>query len=59
MAILRRTEKAMMRAICGVKMIEKRSQQLVSLLGLKKTLNGPSSQGEWSTMVWACFKKRK
>ena len=41
MAILRRTEKAMMRAMCGVKIIEKkRSQQLMSLLGLKDTLDG-------------------
>ena len=34
LAILRRNEKAMMRAICGVKLIEKRrSQELMSLLG--------------------------
>ena len=32
MAILRRTEEAMMRTMCGVKMIEKRkSQELISL----------------------------
>ena len=38
MAILRRTEKAMMRATCGVKMIKKRrNQELMSLLGLKDT----------------------
>ena len=40
MAILKRTEKAMMRAMCGVKMIEKRSQELMSLLGLKDTFDG-------------------
>ena len=41
MAILRRTEKATMRAMCGVKLIEKkRSQKLMNLLGLKVTLNG-------------------
>ena len=41
MAILRRTEKAMMRAMCGVKIIEKRRiQELMSLLRLKFTLNG-------------------
>ena len=34
-----RTEKPMMRAMCGVKIIEKRtSQELMSLLGLKDTL---------------------
>ena len=37
MAILR-TKKAIMRAMCGVKIIEKRrSQELMSLLGLKDT----------------------
>ena len=41
MAILKRTEKVMMRAICGDKVIEKRrSQELMSLLGLKNTLDG-------------------
>ena len=41
MAILRRTEKAMMRAMCGVKMIEeRRSQKLMNLLGLKDSLDG-------------------
>ena len=40
MAILRRTKKAMMRPTCGVKIIEKRkSQELMSLLGLKDTLD--------------------
>ena len=40
MAILRTTEKVMMRAISGAKIIEKRSQELMSLLGLKDTLDG-------------------
>ena len=41
MAILRRNEKAIMRARCGVKIIKKRkSQELMSLLGLKDTLDG-------------------
>ena len=40
-AILRRTGKAMMRAMCGFKIVEKRrSQKLMSLQGLKDTLNG-------------------
>ena len=35
-----RTEKAMMRAMCRVKLIEKRrSQKLMSFLGLKDTLD--------------------
>ena len=38
---LRRTEKAMMGAMCGIKMIEKRrSQELISLLSLKNNLDG-------------------
>ena len=41
MAILRRTEKAMMRAMCKVKVIEKgTNQELMSLLNLKDTLDG-------------------
>ena len=41
MAILKRTERAMMREMCGVKLIEKRRiQELMSLLGLKDTLDG-------------------
>ena len=40
MAILRRTEKAMMKTMCGVKLIEKRkSQELISLLSSKDTLD--------------------
>ena len=39
-AILMRTEKAMMRAMCGVKLIEKRSQRTYGLLALKDTLDG-------------------
>ena len=40
MAILKRTEKATMRAMCGVKIIDKkRRQELMSLLGLKDTLD--------------------
>ena len=36
-----RTEKAMMRAMCGVKIIEKRrSQEVMILLSLKDTLCG-------------------
>ena len=35
-----RTDNTMIRALCGVKLIEKRSQELMSLLGLKDTLDG-------------------
>ena len=41
MAISRRTKKSKLRAMCGVKMIEeRRSQELISLLDLKDTLDG-------------------
>ena len=47
MAILRRTEKAMMRAMCGVKPIEKRrSQELMSLLSENNTLDGLARANE-------------
>ena len=40
-AILRRTKKTMTRAMCGVTLIEKsRSQEFMSFLGLKDTLDG-------------------
>ena len=39
MAILRRTERAMVRAICGVKMMERRrTDGLMEMLGLKETV---------------------
>ena len=34
--ILKRTEKAMIRAMCGAKFIAKSSQEFIDLLGLKK-----------------------
>ena len=50
MAVLRRTEKAMIRAMCKVKLIEKkRAQELMSLLVLKDTLDGlaRASEVQW------------
>ena len=41
MAILRRTERAMVRAMCGAKLMDKRnSEVLMEMLGLKNTLDG-------------------
>ena len=41
LAILRRTERAMMRTMCGVKLMEKRkTEDLMDLLGLKETIEG-------------------
>ena len=39
MAILR-TDKAMIKALCGIKFIDKRSQEELSLLDIKDTLDG-------------------
>ena len=39
MAILRRTERAMMRTMCGAKLMEiKRTEDLMEMLGLKETV---------------------
>ena len=41
MAILRRTERAMVRSMCGLKLVDrKNTQELMEMLGLKKTLDG-------------------
>ena len=40
MAILRRTERAMIRAMCGVKLLDRRnSEELMDMLGLKESLD--------------------
>ena len=52
MAILRRTEKATIRAMCRVKLIEKRrSEELIEFSGFIGYF-GWTSQGGRSTMVW-------
>ena len=48
MAVLR-TEKAVMRAMCGVK-------NLYEFAGFDEYF-GWTSHCEWSTIVWACFEK--
>ena len=56
MAILRRTERVMVRAMCGVKLMEKRrTEDLMEMLGLKES--GSDSKGEWSEMVRAYVKE--
>ena len=40
MAILRRTERAMVRSMCGVKLVDsKKMEELMEMLGLKETLD--------------------
>ena len=51
--ILKRTAKAMIRAMGGVKLIEKRSgQELIALCNF-----GQNRQSKWSAMVWRCFEE--
>ena len=54
MEILRRTERAMVRAMCGANLMEKnRTGDLMEMLGLKET----DGKSEWSEMVRACAKE--
>ena len=39
MAILRRTERAMMRSMCGVKFVDRKMEELMEMLGLNETLD--------------------
>ena len=57
MTILGRPEKAVMREMCGVQLIEKEGTYNLSGLTKFKGYLGWASQGEWSTMAWACFEK--
>ena len=58
MAILQRTETAMVRAMCGAKLMEKkRTEDLMEMLGLKKMFSGSDGKGAWSEMVRACVEE--
>ena len=40
MPVLRRTEKAMVRSMCGVKLVDRKpNEELMEMLNLKQTLN--------------------
>ena len=57
MAILRRTERAMVRAMCGAKLMEKkRTEDLMEMLGLKGN-SGSGGKGKWSELVRACVEE--
>ena len=56
--ILRRTERAMVRAMCGVKLMKKkRTEDLMEMLGLKETVVQIYGKSERSEMVRACVKE--
>ena len=58
MAVLRRIENVMVRAMCGTKLMEKkRTEDLMEMLGLKETVTSSDGKGEWSEMVRACVER--
>ena len=58
MAILRRTKRAMVRAMGGAKLMEKkRTEGVMEMLGLKEMFSGSDGKGEWSEMVRACVEE--
>ena len=58
MAILRRTERAMVRAMCGAKLMEKKRTErgLNGVVGIEGN-SGSDGKGEWSDMVQACVEE--
>ena len=53
MAILRRTERAMVRSMCGVKLVDRKNmEELMEMLGVKETLYGMAKANEvrWMDM---------
>ena len=57
MAILRRTERAMIRAMCGVKQLDRRnSEELMDMLGIKESLD---RMAKASRMRWCGHVLRK
>ena len=57
MAVLRRTERAKIRAMCGVKLLDQRnSEELMDMLGIKQSLD---RMAKASSMRWYCHVLRK
>ena len=56
MEILRRTERAMVRAMCGVKLMEKKRLGPNGDVGIEGN-SGSDGKSEWSEMVQACVKE--
>ena len=59
MVILRRAERAIVRAMFGVKLMERRrTEDLMEIIFIGIEGNsGSDSKDEWSEMVWACVKE--
>ena len=57
-AILRRTERAMVRAMCGQKVVNRKmTEEQRDMLGLKETIDRLATANE-SYMVWTCAEER-
>ena len=57
MAILKRTERAMIRAMCGVKLLDRRnSEELMNMLCIKESLD---RMAKASSVVWSCFEETR
>jgi len=55
-AILIRTKRAMMRAMCGVKLKKNNTKELINMLGMAETIDMVAKR-EWCAMVWTCLEK--
>ena len=53
MAVLRRTEKEMVRAMCGAKLVEKKRTEHLMEVGIEGN-SGSDGKVEWSDIVRAC-----
>ena len=56
MAILRRTERAIVRAMCDAKVMEKRGQRTNGDVGIEGN-GGSDGKGEWSEVIRACVEE--
>ena len=58
LAILQRTERAMVRTMCRAKVMDrKNTDELMDMLGLDETMDKMAKTNR--VMVWSCFKKRR
>ena len=59
MAILRRTERAMIRVMCGVKLLDRRnSEELMDMLGIQESFDRMAKASSY-TVVRSCFEERR
>ena len=57
-AILRRIERAMIRAMCGVKLMDKKNtEELMVMLKLKETMDKLAKANGLRWYIWTCFEE--